>query len=426
MKNNWRDDNKVDLLINGEEFYPRVFECIENAKKEVIVETFIIYEDKVGHQLQQALIKAARNGVQVDFTVDDYGTWDLSTDFVKAMTDSGVKLHIFDPQPKLLGVRLNLFRRLHRKIVVVDREVAFIGGINYSADHMMDAGEKAKQDYAVELHGPVVADIYRTCLRLSLQELSRKEQKSRLQAAAEDTPEAAGDAKVLMVERDNLVHKKDIEQQYLLAIRLAKKHIVIANAYFFPRYYFLLSLRRATMRGVDVTLIMQGRPDMPWVTALSRLLYKYLLRSDVKIYEYHQRSLHGKIALVDDEWATVGSSNLDPLSFSLNLEANVIIQDRNLNQQIDEHLQTLIKNHCHRIDLEIAQRGYWWRVPLIFLSFYFLRIFPSIAGWLPAHAPTFKHVLPKRRFWSRKKPIQHDAKNAEDSSIKTYDKESIS
>ncbi|PUA26921.1 MAG: cardiolipin synthase B [Cellvibrio sp. 79] len=425
MKNNWRDNNKVDLLINGEEFYPRVFECIGNAKKEVIVETFIIYEDKVGHQLQQALIKAARNGARVEFTVDDYGTWDLSTDFVKAMTDSGVKLHIFDPQPKLLGVRLNLFRRLHRKIVVVDREIAFIGGINYSADHLMDAGKKAKQDYAVELHGPVVADVYRTCLRLSLQELNRKEQKARLRAVEEETARPAGDTKVLLVERDNIAHKKDIEQQYLLAIRLAKKRLIIANAYFFPRYYFLLSLRRATMRGVDVTLIMQGQPDMPWVSALSRLLYKYLLRSNVKIYEYHQRSLHGKIALMDDEWSTVGSSNLDPLSFSLNLEANVIIQDRDFNKKIDAHLQELIEQHCHKIDLDVAQRGYWWRVPLIFISFYFLRVFPSIAGWLPAHAPTFKHILPKRRFWS-KKTAQPSAENNGDNPIKTYDKESVS
>jgi len=425
MKNNWRDGNKVDLLINGEEFYPRVFECIENAKKEVIVETFIIFEDKVGHQLQQALIKAARNGARVEFTVDDYGTWDLSSDFVKAMTDSGVKLHIFDPQPKMLGVRLNLFRRLHRKIVVVDREVAFIGGINYSADHLMDAGKKAKQDYAVELRGPVVADVYRTCLRLLVQDLSRKEQKARLQAIENEAVQPAGDAKVLLVERDNISHKKDIEQQYLLATRLAKKRLVIANAYFFPRYYFLLSLRRATMRGVDVTLIMQGQPDMPWVSALSRLLYKYLLRSNVKIYEYNQRSLHGKIAVMDDEWCTVGSSNLDPLSFSLNLEANVIIQDRDLNKKIDDHLKGLIQQHCDKIDLDTAQRGYWWRVPLIFISFYFLRVFPSIAGWLPAHAPTFKHILPKRRFWSRK-TTQPKTGNNEDNPIKTYDKESIS
>ena len=128
---------------------------------------------------------------------------------------------------------------------------------------------------------------------------------------------------------------------------------------------------------------------------------------------------------MDDEWCTVGSSNLDPLSFSLNLEANVIIQDRDLNKKIDDHLKGLIQQHCDKIDLDTAQRGYWWRVPLIFISFYFLRVFPSIAGWLPAHAPTFKHILPKRRFWSRK-TTQPKTGNNEDNPIKTYDKESIS
>ncbi len=420
MKNNWRDGNNVELLINGEDFYPRVFECIENAKKEVILETFIIYEDKVGHRLQQALIKAACNGVRIDFTVDDYGTWDLSKDFVKAMTDNGINLHIFDPQPKLFGVRLNLFRRLHRKIAVIDQEVAFIGGINFSADHLMDFGEKAKQDYAVELRGPVVADIHHTCIELLNRGSGKKGQKFHISDEQKPTPKVVGDTKVQLAVRDSNSHKKDIEQQYLLAIRLAQKRVVIANAYFFPRYYFLLSLRRAALRGVDVTLIMQGRPDMPWVTALSRLLYKYLLRSDVNIHEYHQRSFHGKIAIIDDEWVTVGSSNLDPLSFSLNLEANAIILNRDLNQRIYDHLQGLINNHCHKIDLEKALRGYWWRVPLIFLSFYFLRIFPSIAGWLPAHAPTFKHILPKRRFWQKK------TANNNTTSIKAYDKEGIS
>lgn len=426
MKINWRDGNKVNLLINGEAFYPRLFECIKNAKKEIIVETFIIYEDKVGHQLQQALINAASNNVQVDFTVDDYGTWDLSTGFVKAMTDSGIKLHIFDPQPQLLGVRLNLFRRLHRKIVVIDREVAFIGGINYSADHLLDFGKKAKQDYAVELRGPIVADLHHTAKLLLLRDSSKTELNSYLRNENTPVPNPAGTAQALLAERDNYAHKKDIEQQYLLAIRLAKKRIVIANAYFFPRYYFLLSLRNAARRGVDITLIMQGRSDMPWVSALSRLLYKYLLRAGIKIYEYKPRSFHGKIAIIDDNWVTVGSSNLDPLSFSLNLEANVVILDHPLNQHISHHLQQLLKNHCHQINIEEAKQGSWWQVPLIFLSFYFLRIFPSIAGWLPAHAPTFKHILPKRHFWGRGKATSNAPQDPPKEPSKNYDKEGIS
>jgi cardiolipin synthase len=147
------------LLENGEEFFPRVFECIAAAKREVMVETFILFEDKVGEELHAALHAAARRGVQVDLTIDGYGSPDLSPEFISTLTRAGVRIHVFDPGPKLWGWRTNLFRRMHRKIVVVDGERAFVGGINYSADHLADFGPEAKQDYAVEIEGPIVADI---------------------------------------------------------------------------------------------------------------------------------------------------------------------------------------------------------------------------------------------------------------------------
>ncbi|WP_312929721.1 cardiolipin synthase ClsB, partial [Stutzerimonas nitrititolerans] len=160
MKFHWRDGNRLQLLENGEEFFPRVFEAIREAKKEVLLETFIFFEDKVGIELQKALIAAAQRGASVDITVDGYGSADLSAEFVAAMTDVGIRIQMFDPRKRLLGKRVNLFRRLHRKIVVVDGEVAFIGGINFSADHLSDFGPGAKQDYALQVEGPVVHDIH--------------------------------------------------------------------------------------------------------------------------------------------------------------------------------------------------------------------------------------------------------------------------
>lgn len=398
MKDNWREGNDVNFLINGEEFFPRVFECIRNAKEEILLETFIVYEDEVGNQLQKELIAAAQRGVSIDITVDDYGTWDLSQEFTDALTAAGVRLHIFDPQPKLWGVRLNIFRRLHRKLIVIDRKLAFVGGINFSADHLIKSGEKAKQDYAVEVHGPVVADIHQTCMLLLLRASSRKERRHYIQNARAAEPPTAGDVRVLMVERDNGSHSRDIERQYLLATRLAQKRLIIANAYFFPGYRLLRELRRAAQRNVEVILILQGQPDMAWVAALSRLLYKYLLRSGVKIYEYCQRPLHGKVALMDDKWATVGSSNLDPLSLSLNLEANVIIDNEAFNQQLYDHLTNLVEHHCQQLNIKTAVRGLWWRAPIIFLSFHFLRKFPTILGWLPAHTHELKLVTPSQDF----------------------------
>src|SRR5690606_26900223 len=127
---NWREGNDLELLINGDEFFPRVFAAIRAAKREVLLETFILCEDEVGWALQKTLILVARRGLRVELTVDDYGTADLEPRFVTEMVEAGVKLHMFSPTPRLLGVRLNMFRRLHRKIAVIDGELAFIGGIN--------------------------------------------------------------------------------------------------------------------------------------------------------------------------------------------------------------------------------------------------------------------------------------------------------
>ena len=388
MNRPWVDGNSVQLLINGEQYYPRVFEAMAQAREEILLETFIIFDDKVGQQLQQVLIDAARRGVRVEVAVDGYGTADLPAGFISAMTDAGVSFHAFDPQPRLVGMRTNLFRRLHRKIVVIDGERAFIGGINYSADHLNDFGAMAKQDYAVEVVGPVVAKVHAASKRLMSPVLQPP-------SAVRPVTQPAGASTAVLVERDNGLRSTDIENHYLQAFRGAKQRIVVANAYFFPGYRLMRELRNAARRGVEVRLILQGQPDMRWVRALSRLLYNYLLRDGVMIHEYCQRPLHGKVALVDDEWATVGSSNLDPLSLSFNLEANLFIRDRAFNQQLNQHLQDLASEQCKPVTLERMIRGYWWRAPLIFVCFHVIRNFPRIAGWFPAHRQRLRSVQPE-------------------------------
>lgn len=387
MNRPWVDGNSVQLLINGEDYYPRVFAAIANAQEEVLLETFILFDDKVGQELQQVLIEAAQRGVRVEVVVDGYGTADLPQPFISAMTEVGISFHVFDPQPRLIGMRTNLFRRLHRKIVVVDGEQAFIGGINYSADHLGDYGPMAKQDYAVEVTGPVVAQLHASSRRLLAPVLEPPSQ-------VRPVREPIGKVSAVLVERDNQRQRNAIEEQYLLAFRSARKRLVVANAYFFPGYRLLRELRNAARRGVQVTLILQGQPDMRWVRALSRLLYNYLLRDGVTIYEYCQRPLHGKVALVDDEWSTVGSSNLDPLSLAFNLEANLLIRDRAFNQHLYEHLSELGAQHCKPVTLERMVHGYWWRAPLIFMCFHIIRRFPVIAGWFPAHRQTLQSLQP--------------------------------
>ncbi len=390
MASRWTAGNKVTLLENGEEFFPRVFECVAAAKREVILETFILFEDKVGLDLAEALITAANNGAKVDVMVDGFGSPDLSDDFLRRLTDAGVRLRVFEPGKRLMGWRTNMLRRMHRKIVVIDGERAFVGGINYSADHMADFGPEAKQDYSVELEGPIVAQIHRFVLHaIAIGGAGRGWLRRRIKPRAVDSAAVpvAGEVDALFVVRDNRHHTTDIERHYRLAIRAARHRIVIANAYFFPGYRLIREMRRAARRGVDVRLILQGEPDMPIVKTAAGLLYHHLLHAGVRVFEYCERPLHGKVALTDDLWSTVGSSNLDPLSLSLNLEANVVIRDRAFNELLHGRLDHLMQNACKEIRAEDVEEPAAWRVVRSFFVFHAMRFYPRWASWLPTHAP---------------------------------------
>lgn len=391
MNLSWREGNQITLLENGEEFFPRVFGAIRRAQHSLLLETFILFEDDVGKALHVELLAAAKRGVKIEMMVDGYGSPDLSDEFVHSLTSSGVRFLYYDPRPLVLGMRTNLFRRLHRKIVVVDGVIAFVGGINYSAEHNASFGPQAKQDYAVEVKGPIVDDIAQY-----VQQEMGSEQKSRRwwgQRSHRPARNAKpGDAQALLVYRDNDQHRDDIEQHYIEMLKSATEDVIIANAYFFPGYHLLRQMRQAARRGVRVRLIVQGKPDMPIVKVGAELLYNYLVEGGVEVYEYCRRPLHAKIAVQDSQWSTVGSSNLDPLSLSLNLEANLIIHDSGFNQQVRDNLEGLLAADCQRVlESQLPPRS-WWQLSKGVVVFHFLRHFPAIAGWLPAHTPKLSQV----------------------------------
>ncbi|MCX8959645.1 cardiolipin synthase ClsB [Erwinia psidii] len=389
----WRDGNRLQLLINGEAYFPAVFDAIARAQQTVLLETFILFEDDVGRQLHQVLLAAARRGVKVEMMVDGYGSDALSEAYISSLTSAGVRFISYDPRPLVFGMRTNIFRRLHRKIVVCDDRVAFVGGINFSAEHNVGFGPEAKQDYAVEVHGPVVDDITRYVRQALSTQAARKRwwhgrSRRRTQNA---TP---GGAQVMFVWRDNAEHRDDIEQHYIRMLRTAREEVIIANAYFFPGYHLLHEMRNAAQRGVRVKLIVQGKPDMPVVKVGAELLYNYLVGGGVQVYEYIRRPLHAKIALQDSAWSTVGSSNLDPLSLSLNLEANLMIHDPDFNQVMRDELNRLLASECRQVMADELPPQNGWQMVKNVVVFHFLRHFPAIAGWLPAHTPRLTLVHP--------------------------------
>ncbi|MFD0668215.1 cardiolipin synthase ClsB [Ramlibacter sp. MAHUQ-53] len=397
----WLPGNDFRLLENGEAFFPRVLEAIAQARREVVIETFILFEDAVGRRLHAALVDAARRGVQVDLTIDGWGSPDLSDQFVRTLAAAGARLHVFDPGPRPFGWRPKALRRLHRKIVVVDGRLAFVGGINFAVDQLTAYGPEAKQDWAVEVRGPLVAVIHRFT-HAALAEGQRHQRlrgwwrrRRQLRQPPQALPEA-GTAQALFVTRDNVRHPDDIERLYRIAIRAARRRVVIANAYFFPGYRLVRELRNAARRGVDVRLILQGQPDMPFARTAASTLYGHLLQAGVRIFEYRERPLHGKVALADEEWATVGSSNLDPLSLALNLEANVMIRDRAFNADLHAQLDRLMREQCAEVDP--AGLGPVRGLALVrsYLAFHVMRKFARWARWLPRHAPQLKAAVDGR------------------------------
>jgi cardiolipin synthase A/B len=403
MRDLWRPGNRVDLLENGEEFFPRVRQLIDAAITSVYIETFILGDDEVGRDLREVLIRAARRNVSVDVLADGFGSDGLSPEFVGGLAEAGARLHLFEPRRRLFGMRTNVFRRMHRKITLIDGRIALLGGINYCKDHLVERGPENLHDFAVEVEGPVVDDIRDFVERSASAPAVKLPRRrwwsfSRARSGAARAPSAsAGTARIKFVTRDNHRHTSDIEHEYRLVIRAAREEVLIANAYFFPGYRLLRDLRNAARRGVRVALIVQGKPDMPIVGVGARSLFHFLVPAGVQVYEYCQRPLHDKVAVADGRWSTVGSSNLDPLSLSLNLEANVFIDDRDFHDELRGRLQRLIEQDCRRVTPEHVPPQTLWRSIGNWFVFHILRHFPRWAGWIPAHRPRIASVLPDGR-----------------------------
>jgi cardiolipin synthase len=381
--------HSFELLESGEQYFPAVLASIAQAHSEVLIETFILFEDQVGIALQHALIAAAQRGVQIVVTIDGYGSPNLSEDFLQSLVNVGVRINIYDPHPPLLGFRTNVFRRLHRKLAVIDGEIAYVGGINYSIDQLANQQPFGKLDFAVRVTGPCVAVIHQF-MRHQIEFFNTR---GNIQPRQQKQTTITAD--VEFVVRDNDAHRDDIERRYRHAIHSAQREIIICNAYFFPGYRLLSALRRAARRGVQVSLVLQGAPDMPGVKRWEKLLYAPLLQAGVHIYEYVQHPLHAKVAVIDQQWSTVGSSNLDPLSLTLNLEANLVIRDENFCRLLRARLQQVVEHDCVPVTSSNSHGHNKLKILLQTAAYHATRHFPKLAGWLPAHIPKL-HSLHKR------------------------------
>ena len=350
--NRFTPGNTVELLRSGKEFFPALIEAIDHAMVEVWLETYIFADDAVGRLVAAALIRAARRGAEVRVLVDGWGARHYMTRVLEdMMRRGGVRLMKYRPEIAPWQFRVNRMRRLHRKLCHVDREIAFVGGINIIDDMNTPGHRPPRVDYAVRVRGPVVGSVVQTMQRLwALAELVQFETSDVPLFPESIAVEPQGAQTAKFVIRDNLRYRGAIERTYLAAIRTARSEIIIATAYFFPGVRFRHALIAAAGRGVRVTLILQARVEYRLLRYAAQALYGQLLVAGVTIEEYHRSFLHAKVAVVDAQWATVGSSNIDPYSLLMAREANIFIRDAQFADQLRLELLNLIATGTHRVD----------------------------------------------------------------------------
>ena len=383
--------NEVQLLRNGTEFFPALVQAIDAAVHEVHLETYIFNFEGAGLTVAQALLRAAERGVCVRLVVDGAGTGKLPLQWIQRFAQSGVKCHTYDHLSFLGLWQSRYWRRLHRKLCVVDQRVAFCGGINLLDDFLDHKGRgrlpAPRLDYAVRVSGHLVQVIHDTMRRLWLRLEAIAEWRNRDVRAALDAlrevdpdPDLSRRGPVQLVLRDNVRYRSQIERTYRKAIGSARQDILIACAFFFPGHRLRRALILAARRGVRVRLLLQGHYEYFFPYHAARNLYGHLLAAGVEIYEYHASFLHAKVAVIDGHWATVGSSNLDPLSLLLAREANIVVQDAAFAQELISSLQQAIAQGATLIDpLAYAARS-WWQRSVDILGYWLLRFGVVLTG----------------------------------------------
>jgi cardiolipin synthase len=397
--------HQVHLLQGGLEFFAALIADIDLSTHEVRFETYIFNTRGEGERVAQALERAAGRGVLVYLVMDGVGTPVIPDEWVSRFDAAGVKWQIFLPLGRSGLLIPSRWRRLHRKLCVVDGRIAYCGGINV-LDDFYDPNhgdlEFPRFDFSVRVVGPLVQSVHEVTARfwwrlqavrtmtdsdfqaawVALQKAVQVSRASHQHKKMEPAPSVnlLAPAKAALLLRDNLLNRNRIERSYLKAIGEATGEIIIANAYFLPGRKLRRGLIHAAQRGVRVRLLLQGRYEYFLQFHATRPVYGALLAAGVEIHEYAVSFLHAKVAVIDGHWATVGSSNLDPLSLLLAREANVVVDDVMFAQMLRSRLLSAMVNGGVRIDPDGYTQRPWRQRILDLLSLGLVRIMLFLYG----------------------------------------------
>jgi cardiolipin synthase A/B len=350
--------NACRLLRDGVEAFPAMIDAIRAARRYVRLETYMFFDDAVGRVFARALAEAAARGVEVTVLYDALGSWTVRKSFYAELRAQGVDVRPFKPF-SLKGMS-GLIRRDHRKLLIVDGEVAFTGGINVAANWAPVGHGGGWRDDVLQIEGPVVHQLER-CFTATWRALVRRRlwrlRELLDQRHARRGLQARGDVSITV-----LTTRRTIHRAYLHAINRATRSVLVVAGYFVPDRRMIDALRQAARRGVEVSLVLAGASDHPWLQYATHAYYDRLLAAGVRIYEWCHGVLHAKTAVVDGIWGTMGSFNLERTSLRLNYEANVVFVHPELGQELERSFRRDAEM-CEPVDPAVwAQRPLWHRV----------------------------------------------------------------
>jgi cardiolipin synthase len=378
-------DHQLTLMQNGAEFFPQLCADIAAAQHSIYLETYRFVDDDIGRMVAASLQHASARGVAVRVLLDGFGSAELSADWLDDWRMSGIEMQWFRRERAQFRIRRYRLRRLHRKLVVIDGAVAYIGGINIMNDVPSNTGLTLPQlDYAVRVKGAVVGEIHQTMRHLwgVVSWANFRRRGKQYFANVVERYHHVASSSITFLVRDNVRHRRDIERAYLTAISNAQSEVIIANAYFLPGRVFRRALKQAAQRGVRVVLLLQGRVEYVIQHYATRSLYEELLAVGVEIYEYQASYLHAKVAVVDGEWSTVGSSNIDPFSLLLSREANLVVNSADFAESLRAKLLEIIANDVQRVG---SVKGDYFTPFFSRISYAFIRFLVGIMGFSKWH-----------------------------------------
>lgn len=352
----YRNGHYLELLQSGEPYFSAVEKIIDEARSFIYFQTYIIDEDETGTRIVNALIRAAKRGVRTYLLIDALGTKYLSDSFIDSIEDAGILFRFFSPTFITKGFHLSL--RLHSKVVLVDGKVAIIGGMNIANRYHGTPGKKEWLDFAVLMRGPECAHTLSILKKLWNKTFISKAERSH--EMVHDTGIFKENIKLKVLQNNWYRNKIEILRSYRSTFRYSQERMIIFNSYFLPGRNERKLLRNAGMRGVDIKIVLSAESDAPMFKRATRFLYDFILRNNIKIYEYLPSNLHAKVATVDGKWCTIGSYNLNHLSDYASVEINVDILDGGFTRKFENILSDIIEKDCRQVTIEEYNRRRTW------------------------------------------------------------------